>query len=126
MRCPLPLLLIGLAPLAAPAETLTTTWAPRTEQEAEALRGLLILHALRHDGRSRASVRQSGRDNLAGLSQSGRANLGVIRQRGEGHSATLDQSGDGNAHLLLQAGRGAEAEVAQTGDQIGITLQFGW
>jgi hypothetical protein len=125
MHCRLAVLLV-LVPLAAPAETLTATWSPRTAREADFLRGALALHAFRNALRNEGSVRQDGRDNLAALSQSGRGNLGVIRQQGRGHSTVLEQSGDLNAQVILQGGRGAELEVVQEGGEIGVTVQIGW
>jgi hypothetical protein len=124
MLRPLVVLLV-LLPLAAPAETLSTTWTP-TERQAQALRAGLALHALRQDLRSGGTIRQQGRDNFAALRQSGSGNWGGTFQRGSGHSATLDQSGSGNAHVILQAGRGAEASVAQRGGELGMTVQLGY
>jgi hypothetical protein len=118
--------LLLLLPLPAPAETLSRTWTPRTEAQADALRTGLALRALRQDLRNGGTVRQWGRDNLAALRQSGSANWGVIHQRGNDHTATLDQSGSGNAHVILQAGRGAEAHVAQRGGEVGVTVQLGY
>lgn len=122
----LPALLLALVPLAAPAETLSHSWTPRTTLEADALRAGLVLHSLRDSLRNGGSIRQWGRDNLAALSQSGSGNLGAILQRGDGHSARLDQSGEANAHAILQVGRGAEATVTQRGGELGVTLQLGW
>lgn len=116
----------ALWPLAAPAESLTATWAPATRQEAEALRLALTLHGLRTELRNGGTVRQWGRGHLAALAQGGRGNLGVILQQGEDHVATLSQEGDGNAHAILQAGRGGTAAVEQRGGEIGVTFQLGW
>lgn len=119
-------LLLALVPVAAGAETLSATWAPRTARQADALRTGLALYSLREGLRNGGTVRQWGRDNLAALSQSGTGNWGGVVQRGRGHSATLEQSGTGNAHAILQAGRGAEAAVSQRGGEIGLTLQLGY
>ena len=122
MRRHLAVLLLALAPMAAGAETFSTTWTPRTSQEGEALRAGLGLHsALRNGG----LIRQAGRDNVAALTQSGSGNLGVIVQRGRDHSATLTQTGTGNAHAIIQLGRGATTEVTQTGGEAGVTIQVG-
>ncbi len=118
--------LLVLVPIAAPAETLTTTWTPRTEAQTDALRAGLALHALREGVRNGATVRQRGRDNLAALRQSGSGNRAGIYQRGAGHSAILDQTGAGNAHVILQAGRNAEAQVSQRGGEFGVTVQLGY
>ena len=125
MRPSLAVLLI-LAPLSAPAETLSRTWTPRTTHEAQALRSGLALHSLRDTLRNGGTVCQWGHDNLAAIRQSGTGNFGAILQRGSSHSAALDQSGDGNGHVILQAGRGAEANVAQRGGELGVTVQLGF
>ena len=123
---PFAVLLLALVPLAAEADTHSTTWTPRTTRQADALRAGLALHSLRTELRSGGTVRQWGRDNLAALSQSGSGNWGGIYQRGSGHSATLTQSGDGNAHAIVQAGRDTAADVDQAGGEVGLTLQIGW
>lgn len=120
------LAILLLLPLAAPAETLSTTWTPQTKAQADALRAGLALRAMRQDLRNGGSVRQWGRDNLAALRQSGSGNWGGIHQRGTGHRAALDQSGSGNAHVILQAGRNAEAHVVQNGGEVGVTVQLGY
>ncbi len=126
MRHRLAVLALVLLPCAAPAEQVTHGWAPRTAEEAQALRLGLALWSLRSGLQNGGTVRQWGRDNLAALSQGGTGNWGAVVQRGDGHSAVLSQSGDGNAHMILQAGRGAQAEVAQEGGELGVTVQIGW
>jgi hypothetical protein len=123
---PVAALLLGCLPLAAPAETLTHTWTPRTIEEADALRLGLALYSLNREVRSGGTIRQWGRDNAAALLQSGGGNWGAIIQGGEGHHAALRQTGGGNAHAIIQAGRGAEAAVEQTGGEVGVTVQVGW
>lgn len=119
-------LLLLLAAMPLRAETLSYTWEPKTEAQANALRLALILHALRQGQRDDGSVRQRGRSNIAALAQEGLGNLGAVIQRGRGHDATIEQSGDLNGHLLFQGGRGASAAIEQDGDDLGVTLQFGW
>ena len=118
--------IVALAPFAAQADTLSYTWTPRTAQEADALRGGLILYSLHNELRNGGTVRQWGRDNFAALSQSGGGNWGAIVQNGSDHSATLTQTGNGNAHAIVQAGHGASADVTQTGGEAGITVQVGF
>ena len=47
------LILLGLLPLAAQAETWTRTWTPRTAEEADALRLGLAVYSLRPEVRER-------------------------------------------------------------------------
>lgn len=105
---------------------------PRTAQEADILRLGLALYAIDLQLRSGASIEgasieQFGRDNAAGIGQSGGGNLGLIRQRGQGHFATLAQSGHRQTYAIFQNGRGTRAEVTQSGPATaGILFQYGW
>jgi len=119
-------LLVVIASGPVSAETLSYTWEPVTEEQADALRLALTLHALSRQLRDDGSVRQRGKENVADLAQDGLGNWGAILQRGRGHEARLEQSGYLNGHILLQAGRGASAVIEQDGDDLGVTLQFGW
>lgn len=117
----LPVLLLAVAPLGAAAEPPDRPSAPLSARAAEAI----LLGARRQAQRGGALVRQSGRGNLAVLSQSGTDSQGIIVQRGSGHSATLSQTGAGNAYAIVQIGRGAVSEVAQAGGEGGATVQVG-
>lgn len=121
MPRPLAVLLLALAPLAAPAEPLTGTRPPPTSRAAEAI----LLGAERQARHSGAAIRQSGRGNEAALSQSGTGNEGLIVQRGTGHSAILVQTGTGNASTIVQLGRGRSSVVVQMGGETGTAVQIG-
>jgi hypothetical protein len=118
---PFAVLLLAAAPLVAEAETLSANWSPRGGRASEALRLAFEAQALR----SGVSVLQSGRNNQAALGQSGTGQQALIVQRGSNHSATLTQTGDPNAYAIVQLGRGGRAEVAQTGGETGVTVQYG-
>jgi Curlin associated repeat len=126
MLRPFAVLLVSLAPLAAPADTLSYTWTPRTAEEADALRAGLMLYSLHNELQNGGTVEGWGREHLAALTQPGSANWGAIVQDGNGHSASLTQTGGGNAHAIIQAGEGATAGVTQTGGEAGITVQIGY
>ena len=108
----------------AAAGTLSLSITPRGTQEAQVLSTAIALYALHRDLRSGADIRQTGRNHAVALQQSGPGHRGIIRQRGDGHSAMLTQQGAPNSQVILQFGRGARADVAQTGGQSGILLQF--
>ena len=126
MRHAIAILALVAVPFCVQAESLSHTWTPRTDGQAQAVRGALALHSLRSRLREGGTIRQWGREIRAALSQSGSGNWGAILQRGDGHDARLKQKGGGNAHAILQAGRETEAEVEQDGDEVGVTLQYGW
>lgn len=112
------------APISAQAGSLSLSLNARNAQEARALNTAITLYALHRDIKSGADIRQVGRNNAAGLSQSGRNHRAIIHQRGRDHSANLIQNGGQNGKVILQFGNGAHADINQTGGQAGILLQF--
>lgn len=101
--------------------------APRTQQEADAMRFGLGLYSLYNDVKSGASVKQRGSNNTAGVAQHGRNNNGIVYQEGNGHTGTIRQNGNNNSYGLFQFGRGTSANVSQNGNgQSGMTFQWGW
>lgn len=125
-------LALGLAALGAlvsPAEAggrLSWTYAPAGREAGGALATGLRLYSIYNDVRD-GSIRQTGRDNVAGLVQRGRGNLGLVEQRGNGHSGSLEQDGNRNAYGLFQFGRGTDDHVVQRGNGgSGATFSYGW
>lgn len=125
-------LLLGLAGFSAlvkPAEAggrLSWSYAPADREAAATLSMGLRLYSLYNDVRD-GSIRQKGRDNVAGLAQRGRGNLGLVEQRGGSHSGTLEQDGDGNAYGIFQFGRSTDDRVVQRGNgNSGATFSYGW
>jgi hypothetical protein len=120
---------IGQAALSAPAYAggwVSATYAPANARDAGALATGLRVYSLYHGLRG-ASIRQSGRRNVAGIGQNGRGNLGIIQQQGNGHSATLRQNGNDNTYGIFQFGRNTDANVVQNGDDgSGATFSYGW
>jgi hypothetical protein len=108
----------------AAAGALSLSLTPRSTTEAQLLSAAITLYALRRDLRAGADIGQRGQGHAAALLQQGSGQRAIIRQRGADHSATLSQSGAPNAQVILQFGRGAQADIAQTGGQAGILLQF--
>lgn len=118
-QLPAVLILAGW-PACSNAETVTFTWTPETEDEAQTLRLGLALHSLWND----VHVQQSGQEHTARISQSGHANQATVVQRGRRHTATVVQSEGGNALLLFQIGRGGLAEIGQAGGAAGVAVQL--
>lgn len=121
--------LAALGPLASPAEAggrVSWTYAPSGREAGGALATGLRLYSIYNDVRD-GSIRQTGRDNVAGLVQRGRGNLGLVEQRGTGHSGTLEQDGNRNAYGLFQFGRGTDDHIVQRGNGgSGATFSYGW
>jgi len=109
---------------AAQAGSLSVSLQARNAPEARFLNTAIALYALHRDIKSGADVRQIGRNNAAGIVQSGGRNRGIIHQEGRNHSARLSQSGGRNGQVILQFGDGAQADVSQYGGEAGILLQF--
>lgn len=124
MLRPLALCLLIASPAAA--DQMSWTWTPRSAEQAAGLRAGLALPMFRRHSQAGGTVRQTGRGNAATLVQRGGGNRGTVIQGGEGHEASLEQTGGGNIGALIQMGRGARGAVAQRGDEIGVTVQFGW
>ena len=113
-------------PVAAVAgQSKTIVLTPRGQQ-AEAIRESLRIYGWAHSIRNNALVNQRGKNNAAGISQSGSGNFGAVIQRGSGNSATLAQNGNNNALAVFQVGRGLQSDASQTGNgKTGIIVQVG-
>ncbi|MEN3792323.1 curlin [Fulvimarina sp. MAC3] len=100
--------------------------SPGDRRTSNALSTGLRLYSVLNDLKS-GSVRQYGRNNSAGLDQSGHGNTGLIEQRGDAHSGTLRQTGERNAYGIFQYGRGSKDDLVQSGrDRSGVTFSYGW
>ena len=120
---------LGTAAIATPAAAggqVSLSFAPTSQEEADALRAGLTIYAIAN-GIKNGSIKQFGSGNSAGLAQNGSGNLGIVHQEGHGHDGTLQQNGNGNAYGLFQFGRNTSGNVVQNGDgNAGATFQFGW
>ena len=103
---------LGTAAIATPAAAggqVSLSFAPTSQEEADALRAGLTIYA------------------IANGIKNGSGNLGIIHQEGNGHNGTLQQNGNCNAYGLFQFGQNTDGHVMQNGDcETGATVQFGW
>ena len=116
--------------LIAPANaggSVSITYLPQNQQDAQKLQAGLLLYQLFNSVKNGASIKQRGKSNIAGIGQYGAGNTGIIHQEGGGHSATLNQYGNGNSWGIFQFGQNTNANVNQYGNGgTGATFQFGW
>lgn len=100
--------------------------APRTAQEAQALRLGLALFALHQDIEANGHVTQRGVHNAAGIYQGGPNNRAIIHQEGCNHTGTVTQRNGNNAAGLFQFGCNTNAHMTQRGNETGVTVVVGW
>ena len=107
--------------------SVSVTYVPGNQQDAQALQTGLLFYQLYNSVKNGASIKQLGKNNIAGIGQYGAGNTGIIHQEGKGHSATLNQYGNGNSWGIFQFGQNTNANVNQYGNGgTGATFQFGW
>lgn len=111
---------------AAAGGSITFNYTPKNAKQKQALTTGLAIYGIVNavqDG----SIKQFGKNNVAGLGQNGAGNFGVIHQEGNGHHGTLQQNGNGNSYGVFQFGKNTDADVVQNGNgQTGATFAFGW
>jgi len=122
--------MIGSAALMSPAAaggSISLTYVPHDAKHQQALEAGLAIYGVVNAVKNGASIKQIGKNNMAGLGQNGSGNLGIIHQEGKGNAGTLQQNGDGNAYGIFQFGKNNNSDVVQNGNgQVGTTIQFGW
>ena len=122
--------MIGSAALVSPAAaggSISLTYVPQDAKHAQALEAGLEIYSIVNAVKHGASIKQIGKNNMAGLGQNGSGNLGIIHQQGKGNNGTLQQNGDDNAYGLFQFGKNNNSNVVQNGNgEVGATVQFGW
>ena len=121
---------ISTATLVTPAAaggSISFNFAPRTADEANALRTGLAIYGLIKGAKNGGNISQNGTNNSAGLQQYGQGNFGVVHQDGRGHNGTVQQYGGYNSYGLFQFGKNTNGHVTQQGYRgTGATFQFGW
>ena len=124
------IVMIGSATLVSPAAaggSISITYVPHDAKHEQALEAGLAIYGIVNAVKNGASIKQIGKNNMAGLGQNGSGNLGIIHQEGKGNAGTLQQNGNGNAYGIFQFGKNNNSNVVQNGNgQVGATVQFGW
>ena len=122
-------LMIGTAAISTPAAaggSITLNYTPKNAKQKQALETGLAIYGIVNAVQN-GSIKQFGKNNMAGLAQNGAGNFGVIHQEGNGHAGTLQQNGNGNSYGIFQFGKGTSADVVQNGNgKTGATFAFGW
>lgn len=99
----------------------------KNANEANAIRGGLMLYQIAKDIDANGHITQNGINNVAALAQGGSGNIGIIHQEGDNHNGSIYQNGNSNSCGLFQFGNGANGHVNQNGNgQACLVFQAGF
>jgi minor curlin subunit len=106
--------LVAATAIPAAAQQLSLGITAANQQEADLIRGGLVLFQI-----------ANGADPLQTLQQAANGSVGVIHQEGNGHQGSLAQNGNA-AGGLFQFGNNTNANVTQGNGDADLVFVFGW